>query len=509
MIDFTPIVRPIFSRRVEAARRWSATPEATQRRVLATLLRRGAATRWGAAHGFGAIRSYEEYRDREPVTPYEELRPWVMKMIGGERSVLWPGRCRWYAQSSGTSDGRSKYIPITDASLRESHYGGGSEAVAHYLAANPSSRLFSGKNFILGGSFASTLEEVPKGVCVGDLSATLIRRINPLANMVRVPSRQVALMANWEEKLPALVEASLHENITGISGVPSWFMTVIRRVMERAGAETIHDVWPNLEVFFHGGIAFGPYRDQYKALTDPDKMMHYVDTYNASEGFFAVQNELDDNSMLLLLNHGTFYEFRPAGNPTAMPVAAWEVKEGEVYELIITSANGLWRYPIGDTVKIESTTPLKITIAGRTKAYINAFGEELMVHNADRALERVCRQMGCTVANYTAGPVYAEGGRSGRHHWVIEFSLPPASLQAFAEALDKALTDENSDYAAKRSGNIFLAPLSVASAPAGLFDRWLALGGGRLGGQRKIPRLSPTPALLRSLAELEPTVAPK
>lgn len=502
-MNFTPIIRPLMMRRVEASRRWSAEVEATQRRVLAGLVERGRRTEWGSRHGFDTISCYEDFAGRVPVTPYPAIRAEVMRMVAGERDILWPGRCRWYAQSSGTADGRSKFIPVTDDSLRESHYAGGAEVVAHYLASNPGSRMFAGKNFILGGSFASTLAEVPAGVHVGDLSATLIRRINPLADLVRVPSRRVALMADWTEKLPALVEASVGENITGISGVPSWFMTVIRRVIERAGARTIHDVWPGLEVFFHGGIAFGPYREQYRALTDSRRPMHYVDNYNASEGFFAVQNDPADPSMLLLLDHGTFYEFRPVADPSAEPLPAWRVKAGETYELIVTSCNGLWRYPIGDTVRIATAEPLKIVIAGRTKAYINAFGEELMVHNADAAIERVCRELDCAVVDYTAGPVYADGGHRGRHHWIVEFARPPRSLDEFAARLDEALQSENSDYAAKRAGSIFLDPLTVEAAPAGLFDRWLAANGsGRLGGQRKVPRLSPTPDIIRSLGEL-------
>lgn len=503
MIDFTPIARPFFARRVEASRRWSAHPETTQRALLRFLIDRGSDTAWGAAHNFKTIRTYEEYRERVAITPYPDLRPFVMEMISGKKDILWPGRTRWYAQSSGTADGRSKYIPVTDDSLRLSHYAGGAEVVAHYLNANPSSRLFAGKNFILGGSFATALTDIPRGVHVGDLSATLIRRINPVVNLFRVPSREIALMPDWEVKLPALVEASLHADITGISGVPSWFLTVIRRVMERAGAQTIHDVWPNLEVFFHGGIAFGPYREQYRSLCDPSHPMHFVDNYNASEGFYGVQNDPSDPALLLLLNHGTFYEFRPLDNPHAQPLAPWEVEAGKIYELIITSCNGLWRYPLGDTVKIESTLPLKISVAGRTKAFINAFGEELMVHNADAAIIRACRETGAHVANYTAGPIYADGRHRGRHHWIIEFDTPPSpSLEAFAQALDRALCDENSDYAAKRSGSIFLDPLTIRQAPRGIFDRWLARDGGRLGGQRKIPRLSPTPEIINTLTQM-------
>lgn len=502
MIDFTPIVRPFFMRRVSASRRWRSDTEAVQKRVLSQLIDRGASTEWGKSHGYSSVNSYADYCSRVPVTPYSELRPYVMRMISGEPDILWPGTTRWYAQSSGTSDGRSKYIPVTDDALRLNHYAGGAEVVAHYLASNPASRLFSGKNFILGGSFANSLSDLPRNVHVGDLSATLIRRINPLADMVRVPSRKIALMPDWNTKLPALVEASLHADIRSISGVPSWFMTVIKKVIERAGATDIHQVWPNLEVFFHGGIAFGPYRIQYKELTDPHRPMHYVENYNASEGFFAIQDDPAIQAMLLLTAHGVFYEFRPVDKPSAEPVPAWEVTEGEVYELIISAANGLWRYPIGDTVRIDSTDPLRISIAGRTKAYINAFGEELMVYNADAALERVCSELDCEVANYTAGPVYADSGRRGRHHWIIEFDRAPQSIDRFAAILDDALCKENSDYAAKRSGGIFLDPLTVEVAPAGLFDKWLSRDGGRLGGQRKIPRLSPTPEIINSLTSM-------
>lgn len=502
MIDFTPIVRPFFMRRVTASMQWRSDIEGYQRRLLAMLVRKASRTEWGRVHCYSSISSYAEFCRHVPVTPYPEIRPLIMRMIAGYHDVLWPGTTKWYAQSSGTSDGRSKFIPITDDSLRLTHYAGGAEVVAHYLASNPSSRVFSGKNFILGGSFATSLTDIPRGVHVGDLSATLIRRINPIANLVRVPSRRTALMPDWNTKLPALVDASIHADITGISGVPSWFLTVIKKVIEKTGADTIHDVWPNLEVFYHGGIAFGPYREQYRALTDPSRPMHYVDNYNASEGFFAVQDNPEVAAMLLLANHGTFYEFRPVKNPEADPVPAWEVSEGEVYELIITGANGLWRYPIGDTVRIVSINPLRITIAGRTKAFINAFGEELMVYNADAALERVCNELGCEVANYTAGPVYADSGHRGRHHWIIEFNREPHSLERFASELDAALCAENSDYAAKRSGGIFLDRLTVATAPTGLFDKWLSLNGGRLGGQRKIPRLSPTPQIIDSLTSI-------
>ena len=299
-------------------------------------------------------------------------------------------------------------------------------------------------------------------------------------------------MADWRLKLPALIEASARRrDITNISGVPSWFLTVLKGVLEHTGAETIHDVWPRLEVFFHGGIAFGPYREQYRRITDPSRM-RYLENYNASEGFFAVQDDPADRAMLMLLDAGTFYEFMPldqVGRPEPRLLPSWEVEAGKTYALVISGVNGLWRYEIGDTVRVCSTDPLKITIAGRTRHFINAFGEELMVSNADGAIEEVCRALGCDVANYTAAPVYAGDHSRGRHQWLVEFSRAPRSLDEFARRLDTALQARNSDYQAKRTADIFLAPPEVVVARKGLFDAWLA-STGKLGGQRKVPRLA-------------------
>ena len=464
--------------------------ERTQRDVLARLIAAGRKTLWGEEHHLEKVDSYEDFAATQPgPLDYSVFRPYVMRMIDGERDILWPGVTRNFAQSSGTSDGKSKYIPVTADSFQRNHYRGASAVVAYYLKQYPDSRIFCGKSFILGGSFANELKTRP-GVRVGDLSANLIENINPIANMVRIPRRSIALMENWTEKLPALVNAAIGENVTNISGVPSWFMTVLKEIIHKAGAETIHDVWPNLEVFFHGGISMEPYRQQYQMLTNPEKM-RYVETYNASEGFFAVQSEREDRAMLLLLNDGTFYEFIPIEevyNDGHDVLPAWKLEEGKIYAMVITSCNGLWRYMLGDTVKVESVAPLKITIAGRTKHYINAFGEELMVDNADRAIAAVEQLLDCSVENYTAAPVYAGNRTRGRHQWLIEFSRAPRDMDAFAAALDAELRRLNSDYDAKRTGNIFLDPLSVSVAPQGLFEQWLAMTG-KLGGQRKVPRL--------------------
>lgn len=476
--------------------------EATQRRELAWLLGRARRTRWGEAHGYSRIGGYADYREAVEPTGYAAMREAVMRMIGGERDVLWPGRVMRYAQSSGTSDGKSKYIPITDDSLRRNHYAGGRRVVERYLSLYPDSRIFDGRSLILGGSFANELN-LPAGsrAKVGDLSANLIDAINPLVNMLRIPDKRTALMADWHAKLPALVEAASRADVTNISGVPSWFLTVLQEILKHTGRERIHDVWPNLEVFFHGGIAFGPYRAEYDRIIDPARM-RYLETYNASEGFFAVQDTVESRAMRLLTDAGMFYEFIPVDNPSAHPVPAWEVSEGEVYALLLTGCNGLWRYPIGDTVRIESTAPLRITIAGRTKHYINAFGEEVMVHNTDAALARTCEALGCSVKDYTVAPVYAEGGRRGRHQWLIEFSHMPADMATFARRLDEELQRVNSDYQAKRAGDIFLLPLSVEAAPPGLFERWLE-STGKLGGQRKVPRLSNDRHIMEAILRLK------
>ncbi len=490
MMNFTPLARKHFIDRLHTQLRYKDYADSIQQGELVKLIERAALTEIGRKYNFSRVRTYKQFATTVPLYRYEDLRPQIMRMVNGEKDVLWPGRTFHFAQSSGTSDGKSKYIPITTTSLRKNHYQGASDVVSHYLNLNPESRIFSGKGLILGGSFANELRLKP-GTRVGDLSATLINNINPLVNLFRVPGKRIALMEDWSEKLPAIVEASMDQNVTNLSGVPSWFLTVLKEVLKRKGASCIHEVWPNLEVFFHGGIAFAPYREQYEKICDMSKM-HFQDTYNASEGFFAVQSDWDSTAMLLLLDVGIFYEFIPLSEtlsetPDVLPV--WEIEAGKTYELVITACNGLWRYRIGDTVTIEQTHPVKIKIAGRTKSFINAFGEELMVHNADDAITAASAATGAQVLNYTAAPVYAGDSNHGCHQWLIEFAAPPADPDAFMRILDEQLQQVNSDYAAKRAGSIFLDPPTLTIAATGLFDRWLG-STGKLGGQRKIPRLS-------------------
>ena len=502
MINFTPFVRSRFIDRLQQHARYIDHADAVQQGELVRLVEKAALTRIGRKYDFSTIRTYKQFASTLPLYSYEDLRPQIMRMVNGSKDELWPGRCYNFAQSSGTTGGRSKYIPITRESFQWNHYLGASDVVSHYLNLNPSSRIFSGKAFILGGSFANNLQLKP-GVRVGDLSANLIENMNPLANLMRIPGKQVALMEDWSEKLPRLVEASIGANVTNLSGVPSWFLTVLRQVLERTGKSSIHEVWPNLEVFFHGGIAFGPYRQQYEEICDMDKM-HFLDTYNASEGFFAVQSDWSSQAMLLLLDVGVFYEFLPiedidSETPEVYPI--WEIEQGKTYELIITAANGLWRYRLGDTVTIEQLNPVKIKIAGRTHSFINAFGEELMVHNADHAITLAAQETGAEVLNYTAAPVYAQGGKRGYHQWLIEFAAPPAEPDRFMQLLDSHLRQVNSDYDAKRTGDLFLAAPELVIAPTGLFDRWLA-STGKLGGQRKVPRLSNNRDLIDQMLRL-------
>ncbi len=490
MINFTPLFRSHFLGRLQQQVRYIDHADAVQQGELVRLIEKASLTRIGRKYDFSSIRTYRQFASTLPLYSYEDLRPQIMRMVNGAKDELWPGRCMHFAQSSGTSDGRSKYIPVTRESFVRNHYQGSSDVVSHYLNLNPESRILAGKAFILGGSFANNLQLKP-GVRVGDLSANLIENMNPLANLVRIPSRRVALMEDWTRKLPLLVQASIGQDVTNLSGVPSWFLTVIRHVLAQTGKTCIHEVWPNLEVFFHGGIAFEPYRQQYEEICDMTKM-HFLDTYNASEGFFAVQSDWSSEAMLLLLDTGVFYEFLPveqsdSDSPEVYPI--WEIEQGRTYELIITACNGLWRYRLGDTVKIEQVNPVKITIAGRTRSFINAFGEELMVHNADHAITQAAQQTGAEVLNYTAAPVYAQGNRRGYHQWLIEFARQPNDEARFMQLLDQYLREVNSDYDAKRSGDIFLAMPSLVIAPDGLFDRWLA-STGKLGGQRKVPRLS-------------------
>lgn len=488
-MSLTKIIRPVFKGRVNAIDRYFNEAESIQRQVLQKLLQKAADTEWGRRYQYANLKNYEQFAATVPVNTYEELKESIDRMRHGEKDILWPGRVRWYAKSSGTTNDKSKFIPVSADGLKDTHYAGGTDAVALYLHNYPDARLFDGKALILGGSHAPNYN-LPHSL-VGDLSAILIENINPLVNLVRIPPKKIALLSDFEEKRDRIAEIAIHKDVTNLSGVPSWMMAVINRVLEISGKKYLDEVWPNLEVFFHGGVAFTPYREQYKALIRSPRM-RYMETYNASEGFFGLQNDPSDLSMLLMLDYGVFYEFIPLEevgkeHPTVLPI--WEVETGHNYAIVISTSCGLWRYQIGDTVKFTSTNPYKFIISGRTKSFINAFGEELIVDNAEKGLQRACAETGAVVSEYTAAPVFMDAEGKCRHQWVIEFEQQPEDIDRFATVLDKALQEINSDYEAKRFKNLTLQPLEVVVARENLFNDWLR-SKGKLGGQHKVPRLA-------------------
>ncbi|MDD7303711.1 MAG: GH3 auxin-responsive promoter family protein [Prevotellaceae bacterium] len=485
----TDIMRLLLSPRLRQLDRYTGRAEELQMQVLQRLLHAARHTEWGREHGFEETKTYEQFDQRNPVNTYEELKGHIDRMRHGERDVLWPGRVRWYAKSSGTTNDKSKFIPVSAEALRDTHYRGGTDAVVWYLRNNPHSNLFGGKALILGGSHQPNYNVA--GSLVGDLSAILIENINPLVNLVRVPKKDTALLADFEVKRDRIAREAMHKDVTNLSGVPSWMMSVITRVLELTGKQTLSEVWPNLEVFFHGGVAFTPYRRQYERLL-PHSGMHYMETYNASEGFFALQDDPNQKAMRLMLDYGVFYEFIPMsefGLEDASILPLWAVEKDRNYAMLISTSSGLWRYVIGDTVRFESIDPYRIVISGRTKSFINAFGEELIVDNADRGLSIACHHTGAQVSEYTAAPVFMNAQGKCRHQWLVEFSVAPDDLERFADVLDENLQQLNSDYEAKRHKDITLQRLELIAVPQGTFERWLAMKG-KLGGQHKVPRLS-------------------
>ena len=496
-MSLTQLVGKIFVPRQRALETYQNGGEALQRSVLAHLVNTAKDTEYGRNHAFQGIKGYEDFITQVPVNTYEELKGDIDRMRHGETDILWPGKVKWYAKSSGTTNDKSKFIPVSPEGLQKIHYAGGRDSVAIYLRNNPKSRMFDGKGLILGGSHAPNYNL--KDSLVGDLSAILIENINPLVNFVRVPKKQTALLSDFEVKREQIAKEAMTKNVTNISGVPSWMLSVLTCMMEMTGKTHLEEVWPNIEVFFHGGVAFTPYREQYKRLITSPRM-HYMETYNASEGFFGIQDDPSDKSMLLMLDYGVFYEFIPMDGGD--PVPLWAVETGKNYAMVISTSCGLWRYEIGDTIQFTSTNPYKFIISGRTKHFINAFGEELIVDNAEQGLAYACEQTGAEVLEYTAAPVFMDEKAKCRHQWLIEFSKRPTDLQQFASLLDKRLQEINSDYEAKRYKDITLQHLEIIEARQNLFNDWLKLRG-KLGGQHKVPRLSNSRETIEQLLALQ------
>lgn len=490
-MNITKIISKVFEPRLKEIDLYASQPGEIQHRILTQLVGQAANTEWGKKYDYKSIRSYDEFRNRLPIQTYEEVKPYVERLLAGEQNLLWPSEIRWFAKSSGTTNDKSKFLPVSKEALQNIHYRGGKDAAALYFRINPDSRFFSGKGLILGGSLSPNLNS--NYSMVGDLSAILIQNVSPAINFIRVPSKQIALMDEWESKIEAIVNSTVNVNVTNLSGVPSWYLVLIKRILAKTGKQTLEEVWPNLEVFFHGGVAFTPYREQYKQVIHKPEM-RYVETYNASEGYFGTQNDLSDPAMLLMIDYGIFYEFMPLEELEKEHPHVYCLEEVELnknYALIISTSCGLWRYMIGDTVKFTSKSPYKFVITGRTKHFINAFGEELIVDNAERGLTKACAATGAQVSEYSAAPVFMDEQAKCRHQWLIEFAKMPDSIEKFAAILDDTLKEVNSDYEAKRWKDIALQPLEVIVARKGLFHDWLAQKG-KLGGQHKVPRLSNT-----------------
>ena len=520
-MSLTRIARNFFALRWRELERYQTEGETLQWTALQHLLERAKDTEYGRKHLFGATKTYEDFVRNNPVNTYEEQKGDIERMRQGEKDVLWPGRVKWYAKSSGTTNDKSKFIPVSPEGLKHIHYRGGTDVVALYLRNNPESRMFDGKGLILGGSHAPNYN-LP-GSLVGDLSAILIENINPLVNLIRVPSKKTALLSDFEIKRDRIAREAMTKNVTNLSGVPSWMLSVLNRMMEITGKTHLEEVWPNIEVFFHGGVAFTPYREQYEQLITSPRM-HYMETYNASEGFFGIQDDPNDKSMALMLDYDVFYEFMelaphsaPEGatvDPSSKTneahsgtvggtiVPLWGVETGKNYAMLISTSCGLWRYMIGDTIRFTSTNPYKFVISGRTKSFINAFGEELIVDNAEKGLAYACQKTGAVVSEYTAAPVFMDSNAKCRHQWLIEFAKAPASIDEFAGILDRKLQEINSDYEAKRYKDITLQSLEIIVARPNLFNDWLK-SKGKLGGQHKVPRLSNSRDMLEELLALD------
>jgi hypothetical protein len=490
-----------FQSRLQSIEKFGKQPGEVQNTQLMQLIKAARQTEWGLKYDYASIRSYAGFASRVPVQDYEDAKVYIQRMMQGEPNILWPEKITWFAKSSGTTNDKSKYVPVSPASFNECHYRGGLDTVVTYLDNTPDSKLFDGKGLVLGGSHKPvSFNQYAK---TGDLSAILIENINPIANLVRTPSKKIILMDEWESKLEAICEKTHKENVTNLSGVPSWFLVLIKKMLEKTGKKSLLEVWPNLEVFFHGGVSFTPYKRQYEELIQSSSMT-YMETYNASEGFFALQNDFSDPAMLLLLDYGVFYEFIPieeleSDHPRALSIE--EVELNRNYAMLISSSNGLWRYKIGDTIKFTSRYPHKILVTGRTRNYINAFGEELMVDNADKAIQTACEATGAKISEYTAAPVYMSNEMKGRHQWLIEFKEKPQSLELFAQILDTALKELNSDYEAKRYKNMTLEMPEITVARDNLFHDWLKAKG-KLGGQHKVPRLNNTRDIIEEILPL-------
>ncbi|NAS29358.1 hypothetical protein GTQ40_00095 [Flavobacteriaceae bacterium R38] len=463
-------------------------PAEVQTELLNQLLTTSQNTLYGKEYEFSTIRTYEIFRERVPVNTYETIEPMIERARRGEQNIFWPSPIKWFAKSSGTTNAKSKFIPVSNEALEDCHFKAGKDMLSLYFNNNEDSRLFNGKSLRLGGS--KELYE-DNDTFFGDLSAIIIDNLPFWAEMSSTPSHKVSLMSEWETKMQAIINETIHENVTSLAGVPSWMLVLLNQLLEETGKDHLFEVWENLEVYFHGGVNFSPYIDQYKRILPKDDFKYY-EIYNASEGFFAIQDRNHSEELLLMLDYGIFYEFIEMSTYNTehqKVVPLWEVEMGKNYAIMITTNAGLWRYCVGDTVRFTSTNPYRIKVTGRTKHFINAFGEELIIENAEMALKKACKETGADIVDYTAAPIFMNDREKGGHEWLIEFKTMPNDVNIFRNVLDETLKSLNSDYEAKRYNNMTLNAPKIHVACKNLFHDWLKLKG-KLGGQHKVPRLS-------------------
>jgi len=489
----------LLKRRIKKIEAYMENPVEVQDNVFKNLISSAKNTEWGKKYSFSTIKNYDAYKETVPVSGYEALFPLFERVMKGEQNIIWPSPIKWFSKSSGTTNAKSKFIPVSKESLHECHFNGGKDLIALYAHNNPATKMFEGKGLAIGGTYESLIDNA----FIGDISAVIMANLPSWAEYVRTPSIKTALMGEWEEKIERIARETINTNVTNISGVPTWTIVLLEKILQLTGKNSILEVWPNFEVFFHGAVAFSPYKEIFNTLFQ-GKQVQYMETYNASEGFFGMQDRLKEDDMLLMLDYGIFYEFIPLAeaeddNPKTYSLS--EVEINKQYAMVISTNGGLWRYKIGDTIKFTSLKPYRIRISGRTKHFINAFGEELMIENAENAITKACHLTGASINNFTAAPIYFSGNKKGGHEWVIEFATPPSDLEAFSHLLDECLKEVNSDYEAKRHKDLALQLPVVHMVSEGTFYQWMKKRG-KLGAQNKVPRLSNSREYLEDILEL-------
>lgn len=491
----------IMKKRIHQIELFMKYPHDVQEEWFQNLISTAEATEWGKKFDYKSIYTVADYKARVPISDYDDIKGYIDRMIKGEQNILWPSDIKWFAKSSGTTSDRSKFIPVSMEALEECHYQGGKDMLSIYCNNKPDNHMFAGKSVVIGGS--SQINNFSPDSYYGDLSSILIRNLPFWAEFKRTPNIEVTLNPNFEEKIEQIAQITIKEDVTSLAGVPTWNIVMAKRILEITGKNNLLEIWPNLQFYGHGGVSFKPYREQFKKLIPSDNM-YYLENYNASEGYFGLQDRSDSDDLLLMLDYGIYYEFLPTENMDdehPQTLSLDEVEIGKNYALIISTNAGLWRYKIGDTIKFTSLSPYRFQISGRTKQYINTFGEEVIVDNADQALEIACKETNAEIRDYTAGPVYFQGNNAGAHEWIIEFEKVPSNFGHFCEILDRSLREINSDYDAKRYKNMALADPIVHSAPSGIFYNWMK-SKGKLGGQNKVPRLANNREYLEQLLEM-------